>query len=44
VLHSGDEIDLPAVRARHIPMLAAISAGRLPTPLAEPADPPPKKR
>lgn len=35
VLHSGAEVGLPAVRARHIPMLAAISGGRLPAPLAE---------
>lgn len=42
VLHSGEEVGLPAVRARHIPMLAAISAGRLPAPLAEPAERPAK--
>ena len=35
VQHSGEEVRLPAVRARHIPMLAAISGGRLPAALAE---------
>lgn len=35
VLHGGNEVGLPAVRARHIPMLAAISGGRLPPNLAE---------
>lgn len=30
VLHSGDEVGLPAVRARHLPILAALSGGRLP--------------
>jgi hypothetical protein len=41
VLHGGNEVGLPAVRARHLPMLAALSGGRLPAPLAE-ADGPPK--
>lgn len=40
VLHGGTEVGLPAVRARHIPMLAAISGGRLPAPLAEAAEGP----
>ena len=35
VLHAGDEVGLPAVRARHLPILAAISGGRLPASLAE---------
>jgi hypothetical protein len=35
VLHGGTEVRLPAVRARHIPLLAAISGGRLPAPLTE---------
>lgn len=35
VLHSGDEVGLPAVRARHLPVLAAISGGRLPASLAK---------
>lgn len=43
VRHSGEEVGLPAVRARHIPMLAAISGGRLPAPLAEPAERPAKE-
>lgn len=34
VLHGGDEVGLPALRARHLPVLAAISGGRLPAPLA----------
>jgi hypothetical protein len=40
VLHGGNEVSLPAVRARHIPMLAAISGGRLPAPLAQAAERP----
>lgn len=35
VPHAGDEIGLPAVRARHLPILAAISGSRLPANLAE---------
>ena len=35
VLHAGDEVGLPAVRARHLPVLAAASGGRLPATLAE---------
>lgn len=35
VLHAGDEVGLPAVRARHLPILASISGGRLPASLAE---------
>jgi Bacterial PH domain len=35
VLHAGDEVGLPAVRARHLPTLAAVSGGRLPASLAE---------
>lgn len=30
VLRAGDEVGLPAVRARHLPVLAAVSGGRLP--------------
>jgi hypothetical protein len=35
VLRGGDEVGLPAVRARDLPVLAAMSGGRLPDPLAE---------
>ncbi|MGH3693485.1 MAG: PH domain-containing protein [Pseudonocardiaceae bacterium] len=35
VLRGGDEVGLPAVRARHLPVLAVISGGRLPAPLTE---------
>jgi hypothetical protein len=41
VLHSGHEVGLPAVGARHIPLLAVISGGRLPAPLAEVTERPP---
>ncbi|MDQ4092903.1 MAG: PH domain-containing protein [Actinomycetota bacterium] len=34
VLHGGEEVGLPAVRARDLPLLAALSGGRLPDPLA----------
>jgi Bacterial PH domain len=34
VLRGGDEVRLPAVRARDLPLLAAASRGRLPDPLA----------
>ena len=40
VLHGGNELGLPAVRARHIPVIATISGGRLPAPLAEAAEGP----
>lgn len=40
VLPGGDEVRLPAVRARHLPVLAAISGGRLPAPLAEAGEEP----
>jgi membrane protease YdiL (CAAX protease family) len=40
VLHRGDEVRLPAVRARHLPVLAAISGGRLPAPLAKAGEEP----
>jgi hypothetical protein len=40
VLHGGDEVGLPALRARHLPVLAAISGGRLPAPLAEAGEEP----
>ena len=33
VLHGGEEVKLPAVRARDLPLLAAASRGRLPDPL-----------
>ncbi|MGH4006122.1 MAG: PH domain-containing protein [Pseudonocardiaceae bacterium] len=33
VLHGGEEVRLPAVRARDLPALAALSLGRLPDPL-----------
>lgn len=35
VLRGGDEVRLPMVRARDLPVLAAISGGRLPDPLTE---------
>ena len=35
VLHAGNEVRLPAVRTRHLPMLAALSGGRLPATLNE---------
>lgn len=35
VLRGGDEVMLPMVRARDLPVLAAISGGRLPDPLTE---------
>jgi hypothetical protein len=37
VLTSGGALRLPAVRARHLPMIAAASAGHLPDPTADPA-------
>ena len=40
VLHGGNEVALPAVRARHIPMLATISGGRLPAALSGTAERP----
>ncbi len=40
VLSSGDEVGLPTVRVRHLPVLAAISGGRLPVPLAETGEEP----
>ena len=38
VLHGGEEVGLPAVRARDLPLLAALSGGRLPDPLAASGD------
>jgi hypothetical protein len=38
VLHGGEEVGLPAVRARDLPLLAALSGGRLPDPLAGSGD------
>ncbi|PKW19681.1 PH domain-containing protein [Saccharopolyspora spinosa] len=35
VLHSGKEIQLPAVRVRDLPRVAAISGGRLPDPTTQ---------
>jgi hypothetical protein len=35
VLRGGDEVRLPMVRARDLPVLAAISGGRLPDPLTD---------
>jgi PH (Pleckstrin Homology) domain-containing protein len=35
VLRSGNEVALPVVRTRDLPVLAGMSAGRLPDPLAE---------
>jgi hypothetical protein len=34
VLHGGEEVGLPAVRARDLPLLAKVSRGRLTDPLA----------
>jgi hypothetical protein len=34
VLRSGEEVGLPVVRARDLPVLAKVSRGRLPDPLA----------
>ncbi len=36
VLHSGEEVTLPAVRARDLPLLAAVSGGRIDDPAAAP--------
>ena len=38
VLHGGEEVGLPAVRARDLPLLATLSGGRLPDPLAASGD------
>ena len=38
VLRDGEEVGLPAVRARDLPALAALSRGRLPDPLATTGD------
>ncbi len=40
VLRTGDEVGLPALRARHLPVLAVISGGRLPAALAEASEEP----
>ena len=40
VLHDGEEVGLPAVRARDLPLLAALSGGRLPDPLTASGDRP----
>lgn len=37
VLRSGEEVPLPAVRARDLPVLAAVSGGWLSDPTAEPS-------
>jgi hypothetical protein len=37
VLRSGGSVRLPVVRARHLPLLAAASGGRVPDPTAAPA-------
>jgi Bacterial PH domain len=38
VLRSGGSLRLPAVRARHLPLLAAASGGRVPDPTPAPAE------
>ncbi|MGH4011709.1 MAG: PH domain-containing protein [Pseudonocardiaceae bacterium] len=38
VLRDGEEVGLPAVRARDLPALAALSLGRLPDPLTATGD------
>ncbi|MGH3786350.1 MAG: PH domain-containing protein [Pseudonocardiaceae bacterium] len=40
VVRGGEEVGLPAVRARHLPLLAAMSGGRLPDPRSAPGEPP----
>ena len=40
VIHGGNEVGLPALRARHLPVLAVLSGGRLPAPLTEGGDKP----
>lgn len=40
VIRGGPEVGLPAVRARHLPLLATMSGGRLPDPLAATGEPP----
>lgn len=40
VLNDGEEVGLPAVRARNLPALAALSLGRLPDPLSVPGEQP----
>jgi hypothetical protein len=40
VLRGGDEVGLPAVRARDLRVLASASGGRLPDPLAEASEQP----
>lgn len=40
VLGGGEEVTLPAVRARDLPLLAAVSGGRIDDPTARPADAP----
>ena len=40
VLHGGNEVGLPAVRARHLPVLAALSGGRLPATFSETGEQP----
>ena len=41
VLGSGAEVVLPAVRARDLPLLAAVSGGRIDDPIAAPQRPEP---
>jgi hypothetical protein len=38
VLTDGDEVALPCVKPRHLPVLALLSGGRLPDPTEPPAD------
>lgn len=42
VLRNGSELPLPAVHVRDLPLLAAVSGGRLPDPSATPAEPEPQ--
>ncbi|MDT7597899.1 MAG: hypothetical protein QOJ06_3445 [Pseudonocardiales bacterium] len=40
VLHAGDDVRLPTLRARDLPLLVALSHGRLPESLAEASERP----
>lgn len=44
VLHAGDEVRLPTVRAAHLPILVALSQGRLPDSLARVGERPASER
>jgi hypothetical protein len=44
ILRDGEQVLLPVVRARDLPVLAAISGGRLPNPLSQGGEPPASER